>query len=124
MSSAQRVRLIWLRPRLWDEAAAGEATLIAQRHEDEDPALAKNTDHPRAGCRSWTRRGAICLRQRPQRTHRQCLFCHPAPAEQPQRGHRHGSPHPCRPLGLAHAGALPLPPAAFGDFEALLDPRP
>src|SRR5207244_126959 len=28
----------------------------------------------------------------------------------------------CRPLGITHAGALPLPSAALGDLEALLDP--
>ena len=44
MSSSQCVTLNSLRPRLWDEAATREPTLIEQCHEDGDPALAKDTD--------------------------------------------------------------------------------
>ena len=43
-SSSQCVSLIRLRPRLRDEAALRETTLIEQRHQDGDPALAKDTD--------------------------------------------------------------------------------
>ena len=41
---SQCVRLIRLRPRLWDEAASRERALIEQRHQDSDPALAEDTD--------------------------------------------------------------------------------
>jgi hypothetical protein len=41
---SQCVRLIRLRPRLRDEAAAREMALIEQRHQDNDPALAEDTD--------------------------------------------------------------------------------
>jgi hypothetical protein len=43
-NSSQCVRLSRLRPRLWNEAAPRETTLIEQGHQDDDPALAKDTD--------------------------------------------------------------------------------
>ena len=90
MSSSQCVILNSLRPRLWNEAATREPTLIEQRHEDGDPALAKDTDQAELGCGPWPGGRTVIIRQRQQRTHWQCVLSHTPNTEQPQRRHRHG----------------------------------
>jgi len=49
--------------------------------------------------------------------------CHGAPhRHHPEGRHRHGEPAPGGPRRIRHLGRLPLPPAAFGPFEALFAP--
>src|SRR5262249_59474544 len=48
-----------------------------------------------------------------------------APDAQPPQGrYGHGQPQAGSPIGLGHAGTLPLPAGAFGALEALRNPGP
>lgn len=95
--------------------------MIEKRHQDRNPTPAKDTDQAQLRSApqmsSWQ---GVCW-QRQQSPHGYGFLCQSAHAEQPQGGHGHGQPQPCGPLGIGHAGALPLPPPAFSDLEALFD---
>jgi hypothetical protein len=104
------------RPGFWDKTPHRQWRLIEQRHEDQVPAPAKDTHQPQAGSTPhpwlpgdqgsdvWHRAGRDrLLRLAPD-------------AQQPQSGDRNGQPQACRPVGLRHVGALPLPACALGDL--------
>ena len=109
-------------PRFGHEATDGQPPLIEQRYQDEDPAVAKDTDQA-PGCRSTRAVWRPELgRPRRQRAHWDPFLCCAADAEPPPGCDRHRQPQAGSPLGIGHAGALPLPPGPFGELEALFDP--
>src|SRR6266545_2992 len=109
-------------PRFGYEAADGQALVVEERHEDSEPALAKDADQPQpCGLALAWERQEVGGQQR-QRADRDSILGCPAHAEQPQGGHGHRQPQPRGPLRLAHARAVPRPPRSVGDLEAWFDP--
>ena len=121
---SQGVFLSRTRPRFRLKAASREAALIEQGHENDDPVPAKDAHQAQLGSPPGAggRHGVGCQQQ--ERALGNRLLRHPANAEQPQGGNGDGQPQPGRSLRIGHAGALPLPAAAFGDLATLLNPRP
>ena len=119
---SQRVICCSARPGLRFKAAPREAVLIHQRHQNGDPTPAKHTHQAQLGGPPHAGGGRVVGRQRQEGALGNPLLCQPADAEHPQRGDGHGQPQPGRPLGIGHAGALPLPSPTLSDLKALLNP--
>jgi hypothetical protein len=60
--SSLYVIFVTLRPRLWNEVATWEPTVIEKCHQDGDPALAKDTDQAELRCWPWPGCGAVIIR--------------------------------------------------------------
>ena len=109
-------------PRLGLQPARWPWLVPQQRHQDGAPAPAKDADQGQArrpALEAWR------VQQRRHIEHRAAddgVFGHPTHAHQPQGRHDDHQPQSRCPRRIPHAGALPLPNAAFGQLETLLDP--
>ena len=121
---SQCVFLSSVRPGFRVKAAQREAMLIAQCHQKSNPSPAKHTHQVQLGGPPRSGGRELVGRQWQERAFGNPLLGYPADAEQPQGGHGDGQPQSRGSLRICHASALPLPPAPFGDLEALLNPRP
>src|SRR6266446_5521830 len=110
------------RPRFWDKASYRKRRLLEQRHQDKVPAPAKDTHQPQACGMPHPRLPGDQGGDVRHRAGRHRLLRLAPDAQQPQGSDRHGQPQACRPFGLRHRGALPLPARALRDLEALLTP--
>ena len=101
------------------------APIIEECYQDRDPAPPKDTDQAQLGGRAAADGApAKSLVRSSEGTGGNLLVRFTPHTEQPQGGDRDGEPQAGRPLGIRHPRALPLPAAAFGNLEALLNPRP
>src|SRR6266852_2685652 len=110
------------RPWFRDKTALRQGLVTQQRDHQRHPTRAQDAHQPQAGRPAPPRLARVQCRHVEPRAGRNRLVSSPTSTQQPPRRHGHGPPEPGRPIGSAHAGAVPLPARALDDFKARFDP--
>ncbi len=110
------------RPGFRHPAARRQWVVAQQCDEQRHPALPKHPHQPQPGRPPRPGPARTPRRHVQQRPGGKRLVCRSARTEQPQRRDCHGQPPPRGPLRIAQACAVPLPPCALRDLQALFEP--
>src|SRR5262245_15165237 len=118
------VPLSYGRPGFGQKAALRQWVMAEQHPHQGKPTAAKDAHQPPLRCParasvSWTLRRHVG-----QRPLRHGGIDHATNTHHPQSGHGDCPPQACRPRGVGHARAVPLPACPLREFKALLNPGP